>query len=80
MSHCINGGQQRHSLDAIAKDFLNHETIKLKDLIGSGKKELNFKNVPIKLAADYAAEDADMTFRAWKIFKKELIKNSVYSV
>jgi len=80
MSHCINGGQQRHSLDAIAKDFLNHETIKLKDLIGSGKKELNFKNVPIKLAADYAAEDADMTFRAWKIFKKELIKKSVYSV
>ena len=80
MSHCINGGQQRHSLDAIAKDFLNHETIKLKDLIGSGKKELNFKNVPIKLAADYAAEDADMTFRAWKIFKKELIRKSVYSV
>ena len=80
MSHCINGGQQRHSLDAIAKDFLNHETIKLKDLIGSGKKELNFKNVPIKMAANYAAEDADMTFRAWKIFKKELIKKSVYSV
>ena len=80
MSHCINGGQQRHSLDSIAKDFLNHETIKLKDLIGSGKKELNFKNVPINLAADYAAEDADMTFRAWKIFKKELIKKSVYSV
>ena len=80
MSHCINGGRQRHSLDSIAKDLLNHETIKLKDLIGSGKKELNFKNVPISLAADYAAEDADMTFRAWKILKKELIKQSVYSV
>ncbi len=80
MSHCINGGQQRHSLDSIAKDLLNHETIKLKDVIGSGKKELNFQNVPISLAADYAAEDADMTFRAWKIFKKELIKKSVYSV
>ena len=80
MSHCINGGRQRHSLDSIAKDLLNHETIKLKDLIGSGKKELNFQNVPISLAADYAAEDADMTFRAWKIFKKELIRQSVYSV
>ncbi len=80
MSHCINGGQQRHSLNSIANDLLNHETIKLKDLIGSGKKELNFQNVPISLAADYAAEDADMTFRAWKIFKRELIKKSVYSV
>ena len=80
MSHCINGGRRKHSLDSIAKDLLNHETIKLKDLIGSGKKELNFQNVPISLAADYAAEDADMTFRAWKILKKELIKQSVYSV
>ena len=80
MSHCINGGQQRHSLDSVAKYLLNHETIKLKDLIGSGKKELNFMNVPINLAADYAAEDADVTFQAWKILKKELVKKSVYSV
>ena len=80
MSHCISGGQQRHSLDSVAKYLLNHETIKLKDLIGSGKKELNFMNVPINLAADYAAEDADVTFQAWKILKKELVKKSVYSV
>ena len=80
MSHCINGGSQRHNLDSVARSLLNHETIKLKDLIGSGKKELNFKNVPISLAANYAAEDADMTFRVWEIMKKELVKKSVYSV
>ena len=80
MSHCINGGSQRHNLDSVVKSLLDHETIKLKDLIGSGKKELNFKNVPISLAAKYAAEDADMTFRVWKILKKELVKQSVYSV
>jgi DNA polymerase-1 len=80
MSHCVNGGRRRHSLDSISKDLLDHETKKLKDLIGSGKKQLNFKNVPVSLAADYAAEDADMTFQAWKILKKELIKQSVYSV
>ena len=80
MSHCINGGRQRHNLDTVAKSLLNYETIKLKDLIGSGKKELNFKNVPISLAANYAAEDADMTLRVWKILKKELVKQSVYSV
>ncbi len=80
MSHCINGGLQRHSLDSVAKYLLNYETIKLKDLIGSGKKELNFMNVPINLAADYAAEDADVAFQVWKILKKELVKKSVYSV
>ena len=80
MSHCINAGRERHSLDSITKNLLNHETIKLKDLIGSGKKERSFKDIPINLAAKYAAEDADMTFRVWKILKKELIKQSVYSV
>ncbi|MDC3107629.1 DNA polymerase I [Paracoccaceae bacterium] len=80
MSHCINGGSQRHSLDSVVKSLLDHETIKLKDLIGSGKKELSFKDVPISLAANYAAEDADMTFRVWEILKKELVKQSVYSV
>ena len=41
---------------------------------------MNFMNVPISLAADYAAEDADVTFQVWKILKKELVKKSVYSV
>ena len=40
MSHCINGGSHRHNLDSVAANLLNHETIKLKDLIGSGKKNL----------------------------------------
>ena len=80
MSHCINGGRQRHNLDSVVKGLLSFETIKLKDLIGSGKKEINFKNVPISLAANYAAEDADMTFRVWKVLKEDLVKQSVYSV
>ena len=80
MSHCINGGRQRHNLDSVVKSLLSFETIKLKDLIGSGKKEINFKNVPISLAANYAAEDADMTFRVWKVLKEDLVKQSVYSV
>ncbi len=80
MSHCINGGRQRHNLDSVVKSLLSLETIKLKDLIGSGKKEINFKNVPISLAANYAAEDADMTFRVWKVLKKDLVNQSVYSV
>jgi DNA polymerase-1 len=80
MSHCINSGRQRHSLDSLAKDLLDHDTIKLKDLLGSGKKEINFRNVPIHHASSYAAEDADITYRLWKILKKELVKHSVYSV
>ena len=33
MSHCINGGRQRHNLDSVVKSLLDHDTIKLKDLI-----------------------------------------------
>ncbi|MDC3068196.1 DNA polymerase [Paracoccaceae bacterium] len=80
MSNCINAGRQRHSLDTLAQNLLNHTKIQLKDLLGSGKNQLSFDEVPISLGANYAAEDADMTFRVWQILKKELITQSVYSV
>ena len=43
MSHCINGGQQRHSLDSVAKYLLNFETIKLErfNWIGQERNELH---------------------------------------
>ena len=51
---------------------LDHKTIAFKDLVGSGKKEIKFSDVDIEKAKDYAAEDADITFRLYKKFKKNL--------
>ncbi len=55
--------ERAHNMDAMARDFLGHETIKLDSLIGKGKKQITFDQVEPTLARDYAAEDADITLR-----------------
>ena len=80
MSNCIYGGLQKHSLDFLSSFILNHEPIKIKDLIGSGKNALTFDKIPIHVATSYAAEDADITLRIWETLKIKLVEKSVYSV
>jgi DNA polymerase-1 len=70
----------RHSLDACSKEELDHEMIPIKDLIGVGKKQITFDLVPTQQACDYAAEDANITFRLYKIFEDKLIKADLYNL
>jgi len=72
MSYTLDAGKNRHNMDTLSEIHLGHKTIKFKDLVGTGKKQLNFSEVNISEAKDYAAEDADITFRLYKIFLKSL--------
>jgi len=72
MSYVLDAGKNRHNMDTLAEIHLNHKTIAFKDLVGSGKKQINFSEVEIKKAMEYAAEDADITFRLYKIFTESL--------
>ena len=72
MSYVLDAGKNRHNMDTLSEIHLNHKTITFKDLVGSGKKEINFREVDIEKAKDYAAEDADITFRLYKKFHKNL--------
>ena len=72
MSYVLDAGKNRHNMDLLSEIHLGHKTIKFKDLVGSGKKEINFSEVDVALAKDYAAEDADITYRLYKIFSKSL--------
>jgi DNA polymerase I len=72
MSYVLDAGKNRHNMDTLSEIHLNHKTIAFKDLVGSGKKEINFSEVDIEKAKDYAAEDADITFRLYKKFYKSL--------
>jgi DNA polymerase-1 len=72
MSYVLDAGKNRHNMDTLSEIHLNHKTISFKDLVGSGKKEINFSEVDIEKAKDYAAEDADITFRLYKKFYKSL--------
>ncbi|KGQ26902.1 DNA polymerase I [Gallibacterium anatis] len=53
----------RHNMDDLAKRFLHHDTIHFEDLAGKGKGQLTFDQITIDKAAEYAAEDADVTFK-----------------
>ena len=68
MSYVLDAGKNRHNMDTLSEIHLNHKTISFKDLVGSGKKEINFSDVDVEKAKDYAAEDADITFRLYKKF------------
>ena len=48
MSYVLDAGKNRHNMDTLSEIHLNHKTISFKDLVGSGKKEINFSDVDIE--------------------------------
>ena len=80
MSYVLDAGKNRHNMDTLSEIHLNHKTISFKDLVGSGKKEINFSDVEIEKAKDYAAEDADITFRLYKKFFKSLKEEKMINI
>ncbi len=80
MSYVLDAGKNRHNMDILSELHLGHKTISYKDLVGSGKKQLTFDQVEIKKATEYAAEDADVTFRLYKLLKKNLISEKLENI
>ena len=80
ISYSLGSGASRHNLDFLAKKYLEHSAISYKEIVGSGKNQKSFNEIDIDKASIYAAEDADITFRLWKILKPKLLKEKVSSV
>ena len=72
MSYVLDAGKNRHNMDTLSEIHLHHKTISFKEIVGTGKKEINFSEVELNKAMEYAAEDADITHRLYKIFSKNL--------
>ena len=80
MSYVLDAGKNRHNMDTLSEIHLGHKPISFKDLVGSGKKQLNFSEVSIDKAKDYAAEDADITLRLYKKFQKSLKSEKMINI
>ena len=80
MSYVLDAGKNRHNMDTLSEIHLGHKTISFKELVGSGKKEINFSEVDIEKAKDYAAEDADITYRLYKKFHKSLKEEKMVNI
>ncbi|MDC0564837.1 MAG: DNA polymerase I [Rhodobacterales bacterium] len=80
LSYAINGGKHNHGMDYLSERYLDHKPISIKTLLGSGKSAITFDRVSISNAVNYAAEDADITLRLWKLFKPMLHESNVTKV
>lgn len=72
MSYAMNAGLHGHGMDTLSERYLNHTSIPIKPLLGTGKSAITFDKVPLEDAVPYAAEDADITLRLWQHFKPAL--------
>ena len=71
-SYCLHADRASHGMDAMSKDYLGIEPIPISSLIGKGKNQLTFDRVDTAAACEYAAEDADVTFRLYEYLSKRL--------
>jgi len=73
LSYVLDSGLHGHGLDELARRHLGRETIAYKEVAGSGKSQITFDKVALDKALDYAAEDADVTFRLHALLKPRLL-------
>ena len=78
MSYVLDASATRHNLDALSSYYLNHKTSTFEEVAGKGVKQVTFDKVPLDLATNYAAEDADITLRLYEVLEPKL--NSIKSL
>jgi DNA polymerase-1 len=79
-SYLLSPHERRHNLDDLAKKYLDYNTITYKDIAGSGKGAVPIEEVPLERIAVYAIEDADVTYRLYRIFGKRLEEEGLSSL
>jgi len=83
ISYTLDAGTNKHNLDTLSEIHLNHKTISYKEIVGTGKNKLNFSDIELDKATQYAAEDADVTLRLYNYLKIRLDQeklNKIYEV
>lgn len=82
-SYVFNSVASKHNMDDLALKYLGHKTIGFEEIAGKGAKQLTFNQIPLEVAAPYAAEDADITLRLhqhlWPRLAKAPALASVFS-
>ncbi|MEL6218736.1 MAG: DNA polymerase I, partial [Pseudomonadota bacterium] len=80
ISYALDSGLGGHGMDELSERHLGHKPLPIKELIGSGKSAITFDRVELEKAAEYAAEDADVTLRLWHHLRPRLAAERVSTV
>ncbi|QUD86977.1 DNA polymerase I [Phenylobacterium montanum] len=80
ISYVLEAGLHNHGMDELSKLWLDHEPIAFKTVTGTGKAQKSFKHVALEPATAYAAEDADVTLRLWRLLRPRLSREGLLTV
>jgi len=86
IAHYLLDPEMKHNMDELSENYLGYRPISIETLIGKkGKNQKSMRNIPVEEVAPYANEDADITWRLYEIFKKEVessddLKKLLYEV
>ncbi len=80
MSYVLDAGRGSHGMDHLSEFHLGHKPIAYEEVAGKGKAHIGFDRVEIGKATAYAAEDADVTLRLWRLFKARLVAEHMMTV
>ena len=72
MSYVLDGAQHGHGLDELCALHFNYKMTSYDEVTGTGKNRISFADVPLPIACDYAAEDADFTLRLYHHLKPRI--------
>jgi DNA polymerase-1 len=74
-SYVLNSTTTKHNMDDLAKTYLGHDCVSFEEIAGKGAKQLTFNQIDVEKAAEYAAEDADITLRLHEELSERLSKS-----
>ncbi len=80
LSYVLAAGMHNHGMDELSELHLGHKPIGFADVAGKGKAQITFDRTPIAAATRYAAEDADVTLRLWRLFRKQVARERLVTV
>ncbi len=72
IAHYLLEPDKRHKLDYLSESYLGYKMVPITDLIGSGKKQLSMRDVPMEKVQEYAGEDADITLQVKNVLFPKL--------
>jgi len=75
-SYVLDAAGNRHDMDSLAEKHLGHQTIAFTDIAGKGKNQLTFNQIALDRAADYSAEDADITLRLHHVLHPRVVADA----
>ena len=80
ISYVLDAGKGGQGMDELSKRHFEHTPIPFKEVAGTGKAQVTFDFVPVDKATEYAAEDADVTYRLWRLLKPRLLAERMTTV